>query len=229
MTFVNPLAFQIFTLAFVSAVLCYAGISDYLTYKKRGVHEAYQSLKAQALLLGVIGVVVLGIGLWGELNWPISTVVNGTNVLGAYNILFYDPYLMLGIVLVGFSASVMLRLNTRYVGLLAAMTGALSIYYSVNAYGLGLTKEPLTMLLLYVALGGTAILTFPVTIFIDSMVIGPSNNSKASKDNRLKLISLPWKLAFGCFVLFLLFAAASAILALAIGGGALASHLANPP
>jgi hypothetical protein len=38
-----------------------------------------------------------------------------------------------------------------------------------------------------------------------------------------------WKLAFLGFVIFLLFYAASALIALAIGGGALAPHLANPP
>jgi hypothetical protein len=38
-----------------------------------------------------------------------------------------------------------------------------------------------------------------------------------------------WKLALACFVIFLLFSAISAILAIFIGGGALAPHLASPP
>lgn len=228
MTFVDPLAFQLFTLAFVSTLLFYAGISDYLAYIKKGFRMAYHYLRSQAMVLGAIGAVVLGVGLWGELSWPISTIVNGTNVLGAYNILFYDPYTMLGIVLVAFSACVMLKLSTRYVGLLAAMTGALSIYYGINAYTLGLTKEPFTMLLLYIALGGTAVMTFPVTIFIDRIIVEPALVNKNSRNSR-RPISPVWKLAFMGFILFLLFAAASAILALAIGGGALQPHLANPP
>jgi putative membrane protein len=228
MTFIDPLAFQLFTLAFVSALLFYSGISDYLTYFKKGARTVYQYLKSQVLVLGVIGIVILGIGLWGELNWPLTTIVNGTNVLGAYNILFYDPYLMLGIVLVGFSASVMLNLNTRYIGLLAVITGALSVYYGVNAYSFGLTTEPLVTLLLYVAFGFTAILTFPITVFIDNMIINlHSSNKGPSKTN--KLVGFQWKLIFTSFVLFLLFAAASTILALVVGGGALTQHLINPP
>jgi hypothetical protein len=48
-------------------------------------------------------------------------------------------------------------------------------------------------------------------------------------DAERKTLTLPWKLAYGGFLLFLLFAISSAILALAIGGGALGSHLANAP
>lgn len=171
---------------------------------------------------------VLIIGFWGELTWPISVVSGGTNLMGAYNILFYDPYLMLGMVLVSFSGLVLLRLSTRYAGLLAAMTGALSIYYGINAYILGMTKVPIVMLFLYLALGLTAIFTFPVTILIDHIIMEPIMENKSDKVAP-KPVTLMWKLAFAGFVIFLLFSAASAIMALTIGGGALAPHLASPP
>jgi putative membrane protein len=203
MAFIDPLALQLFSLAFISTLLFYSGIIGFVTYSRYGHHKTYQHLRAQAVPLGGIGVAVLSIGLWGELSWPLP---------GSYNILFYDPYLMLGVVLVSFAASVAFRLRTQYVGLLAAMTGALSIYYGINAYDLGLTKEPLAMLALYVALGGTAVLTFPVTIFMDE-----------------KPMTMPWKVAFAGFVLFLLFAVGSAIIALIIGGGALSPHLTSAP
>ena len=122
----------------------------------------------------------------------------------------------------------MLRLHTRYAGLLAIMTGALSIYYGINAYSLGLTKQPLITLLLYAVLGGTAVFTFPVTIFVDRIIMEPVQRGRDDKGAR-RLVTLPWKLAFAGFVFFLLFSAASAILALVIGGGALAPHLASPP
>ncbi|MCL5430519.1 MAG: DUF981 domain-containing protein [Candidatus Marsarchaeota archaeon] len=228
MTFVDALAFQLFSLAFVATLLFYAGVSDYRTYLKRGFREAYLLLRSQAVLFGVMGIVVLIIGLWGEMTWPISVLSNGSNVMGAYNILFYDPYLMLGMVLVSFAVCVMMRLNTRYAGLLALMTGALSIYYGINAYMLGLTEEPLFTLILYIGLGGTAIFTFPVTIFVDKIIIEPMHGNKTDK-NVKRFITWPWKLAHLGFLLFLLFSAASALLALAIGGGALAPHLSNPP
>ncbi len=52
MTFVDTLAFQLFTLSFVSILRFYSRISDYLSYAKRGFWVVYQYLKAQALLLG---------------------------------------------------------------------------------------------------------------------------------------------------------------------------------
>jgi putative membrane protein len=228
MTFVDTIAFQLFTIAFVAILLFYAGISTYWEYLKRGFREAYRLMKAQAVVLSAIGLVILIIGFWGEFVWPISTIVNGANVLGAYDILFYDPYIMMGMALLGFSACVILRLDTKYSGLFALMVGALSIYYGTNAYSLGLTKEPTIMLLLYVAFGITGIFSFPFTLFIDRIIMGPLQGESTASSAQKPLTPF-WKFAFACFVIFLLFSAISAILAIFIGGGALAPHLASPP
>ncbi len=218
MAFVDPLALQLFTLAFVATLLFYSGAVGYLNYRRHGHHKTYEHLRGAAIPLAGLGVIVFAIGIWGELTWPLP---------GSYNILFYDPYSLLGIILVAFAVSVLLRLRTQYVGVLAGVTGALSIYYGVSAYGLGMTAEPIAMLFLYIALGGTAVLTFPVTVYIDRMVVVPELENLP--DVERKTLTLPWKLAYGGFLLFLLFAVASAILALAIGGGALGSHLASAP
>jgi putative membrane protein len=218
MAFVDPLALQLFTLAFVAGLLFYSGVVGYVTYRRHGHRPTYEHLRAQIVPLAGVGVIVFAIGIWGEVTWPLP---------GSYNILFYDPYSLLGVILVGFAVSIALRVRTQYIGLLAAMTGALSIYYGISAYQLGMTKDPLTMLFLYIALGGTAVLTFPVTIYIDRMVMNPVLED-APNDVK-KPITLPWKLAYSGFLLFLLFAVGSAILALIIGGGALSSHLASAP
>ncbi|HYM38860.1 MAG TPA: DUF981 family protein [Thermoplasmata archaeon] len=218
MAFVDPLALQLFTLAFVAGLLFYSGVVGYMAYSRHGHHRAYEHLRGAVVPLAGIGAIVFAIGIWGEVTWPLP---------GAFNILFYDPYSLLGVILIAFAVSVLLRLRTQYVGFLAGMTGALSIYYGVNAYQLGMTQEPLSMLFLYVALGGTAVLTFPVTVYIDRMVVEPELEN--APEEAKKPLTLPWKLAYSGFLLFLLFAAASAILALAIGGGALSSHLASPP
>jgi putative membrane protein len=228
MTFVDTIALQLFTISFVAVLLFYAGITTYWEYMKRGFKEAYKLMRAQAVLLSTIGIVILVIGLWGEFVWPLSAIVSGSNVLGAYDILFYDPYLMMGMALLGFSACVMLRLNTRYAGLFALMVGALSIYYGTNAYDLGLTKEPTIMLLLYVAFGITGIFSFPFTLFIDRIIMEPLQGESTDNLTQKPLTSF-WKFALACFVIFLLFSAISAILAIFIGGGALAPHLQNPP
>ncbi|MGD0318957.1 MAG: DUF981 family protein [Nitrososphaerales archaeon] len=228
MTFVDIVALQLFTVSFVAVLLFYAGVSAYWEYLKRGFKEAYKLMRAQAVILGTMGIVILIIGFWGAFTWPISAIVNNANALGAYNILFYDPYLMMGMALLGFSACVIMRLHTRYAGLFALMVGGLSIYYGTNAYNLGLTKEPMIMLLLYVAFGITGIFSFPFTLLIDRIIMEPLQAESPGNATQKPLTSL-WKLALACFVIFLLFSAISAILAIFIGGGALAPHLANPP
>lgn len=241
MTFVDTLAFQLFTLAFVSGLLFYSGIIGYDTYRKFGPRRTLEHLKAQAVPLGALGVIIGSIGLWGEIVWPLP---------GSYNILFFDPYLLLGAVLLGFAVCVIFRWRTQYVGLFAAMTGLLSIYYGAEAYNLGLTKEPLAMFLLYVAMGGTAVFTFPVTLWIDRYILTPlsaksapaesgtapsSAASTAAADvaagraDGVPMVGPQMQVLFGLFLLFLLFAAGSAIAALWIGGGALPTHLTAAP
>ena len=234
MTFVDTLAFQLFTLAFISGLLFYSGIVGYVTFRRDGPLRTFEHLKGQAVPLGGMGFIVFSIGLWGEINWPLP---------GSYNILFFDPYTLLGIVLVGFAISVNRGWRTQYVGLLAAMTGLLSIYYGASAYNLGLTKEPLAMFFLYVAMGGTAIFTFPVTLWLDRMVLTPvlagrggAGSASASTAHDAssgapgpRHVTPQLKVLVGTFLFFLLFAAGSAILALIIGGGALSSHLVSAP
>jgi putative membrane protein len=228
MTFVDILALQLFTISFAAVLLFYAGVSVYWQYLKRGFKEAFELMRAQAVILSTLGIVILIIGFWGAFTWPIIAIVNGANVLGAYNILFYDPYLMMGMALLGFSACVLMGLQTRYAGLFSLMVGGLSIYYGTNAYNLGLTKEPTVMLLLYVAFGITGIFSFPFTLLIDRIIMEPLQGESTGNVAKKPLTSL-WKVALACFVIFLLFSAISAILAIFIGGGALAPHLANPP
>jgi putative membrane protein len=226
MTFVDTLAFQLFTLAFVSGLLFYSGVVGYVTYIRFGPKRTFEHLKGQAVPLGAIGVIIAAIGLWGEIVWPLP---------GPYNILFFDPYVLLGTVLIAFAMTVLFRWRTQYVGLLAAFTGLLSIYYGANAYNLSLTKEPLAMFLLYLAMGGTAVFTFPVTLWLDRFVIGPitstdpSEGGPSSTATKIAQMSAEVKVLFGLFLVFLLFAAGSAIAALWIGGGALPQHLTAAP
>jgi putative membrane protein len=223
MTFVDTLAFQLFTLAFVSGLIFYSGVVGYATYRKFGPRRTFEHLRAQAIPLGGIGFIIASIGLWGEVVWPLP---------GSYNILFFDPYVLLGIVLIAFAISVNFGRRTQYVGLLAAMTGLLSIYYGASAYQLGLTKEPFEMFLLYIALGGTAVFTFPVTLWIDRIILDPISSpgaATAEPSGATPMLLAQTKVIFGGFLLFLLFAVGSAILALLIGGGALPQHLTTAP
>ena len=233
MTFVDTLAFQLFTLAFISGLLFYSGVIGYVTYRRHGAGRTLEHLQGMAVPLGGMGIIVFCIGLWGEVVWPLP---------GSYNILFFDPYSLLGIVLLGFAIAVNRNWRTQYVGVLAAMTGLLSMYYGATAYNLGLTKEPLAMFLLYVAMGGTAVFTFPVTLWIDRMVLTPVLESRKASSGTAAgasdhgtptpisaITGSQLKILVGTFLFFLLFAAGSAIAALFIGGGALSSHLVSAP
>ena len=233
MTFVDTLAFQLFSLAFISGLLFYSGVIGYVTYRRHGPERTLEHLQGMAVPLGGMGLLVFCIGLWGELVWPLP---------GSYNILFFDPYSLLGIVLLGFAISVNRSWRTQYIGFLAAMTGFLSVYYGATAYNLGLTKDPLAMFLLYVAMGGTAVFTFPVTLWIDRMVLTPVLESRKASSGQgtgasdhgaptpiSSITTAQLQVLVGTFLFFLLFAAGSAIAALFIGGGALSSHLVSPP
>ena len=226
MTFVDTLAFQLFSLAFVSGLLFYSGLVGYVTFLRHGPRRTFDHLKAQAVPLAGLGIIITAIGLWGEIAWPLP---------GSYNILFFDPYVLLGIVLLGFALAVEFQWRTQYVGLLAMMVGLLSIYYGAEAYNLGLTKEPLAMFLLYLAMGGTAVFTFPVTLWLDRYVITPLSASATPSEGAgsvaapVAQMTAEVKVLFSLFLLFLLFAAGSAIAALWIGGGALPQHLTYAP
>ena len=172
MAFVDPLAFQLFSLAFVAALLFYSGVTGYMNYRRFGPHRTFGHLQAQAVPPGAIGAAISSIGMWGELVWPLP---------GSYNILFFDLYLMIGLLLLIFAISVHKHFLTQYAGILAGIVGIMSIYYGITAYNPGLTKEPLIMLFLYLTLGGTALLTFPVTVFIDRVVVVPALTTSSKR------------------------------------------------
>ena len=91
------------------------------------------------------------------------------------------------------------------------------------------------MFLLYFAMGGTAVFTFPVTLWLDRYVITPLSASATPSEGAgsgaatVAQMTAEVKLLFSLFLLFLLFAAGSAIAALWIGGGALPQHLTYAP
>jgi hypothetical protein len=88
------------------------------------------------------------------------------------------------------------------------------------------------MFLLYVALGGTAVFTFPVTLWIDRIILEPLSTAGAATaepTGATPMLLAQTKVIFGGFLLFLLFAVGSAILAILIGGGALPQHLSYAP
>ena len=163
MVFVDVLGFELATLVVVAALLAYTSIMGLISFRRRGSEGLRDTLRSSAPPLGLMGGLAVGLGGWGEIAWPLP---------GAYNILFADVYLLLGIVLVSFAASVLILAKLAYTGLLAASVGAITVGYGVSAFQLGMTREPLVMLALFAGFGLVAMLTLPATLVADRMLSG---------------------------------------------------------
>lgn len=161
MAFVDVLALEMVTLVLTAALLAFGAVAGLMAYRRRGAEGLRTSLRGAVGPSGVLGTVVLALGLWGQIAWPLP---------GAYNILFSDVYLLLGIVLVGFAVTVLMGARLQYVGVLAAVSGAVVFEYGYQGYLLGLTKEPFEMFGLYGAFALAGLLALPATLVADRMM-----------------------------------------------------------
>ncbi len=119
-----------------------------------------------------------------------------------------------GIVIISYVISVKMKYKLQYVGILALFAGIFAIDYGYQGYLLNMTSEPLGMLLMYIAFGAVGILSFPVTLIVDTV---PGSKEKI------------WK---GWMILLVLFwiALLGAIIATAyIGLSAIPQHLLTAP
>jgi putative membrane protein len=207
MVFIDDVALELLTIAFAGLLTLYMTIGAYWSYRKRGGDGIYDHIRSGIIPIAVIGTVILVLGLFGEMTWPLPA---------SYNTLFYDPYVMLGVILVGFTMSVAYRQKLHYVGLLSFVVGLMTIFYGVYGYTLGLTQSPLALLGLYLCFGLAGIFAFPATLIIDSMI----------EKRTMIRAALSWKLILILFWLSLL---AATLLAALIGGVALPAHLLSAP
>ncbi len=203
MAFIDTLPMQLFVLGFSALVLVYITTESYSLWKngkniRRGVRSAQ-------IPLAVLGGYALLMGIYGQIVWPLP---------GAYNILFYDVYVMFGLVMVSLAWALHSDLKARYAGILSLLAGAVTILYGISGYSLDLTSAPIALLALYGLFGFGAILAYPVTIMIDRA------------QERVKNSSTFWIALVGLFALVMLVAG---LLALFIGVSAIPGHLASPP
>ncbi len=218
MAFIDNLGFELGVMVLVTAVAFYSGFLV-LWYRRKGdIARAFKHLQGGSVTLGVLGVFLSVLGFWGELFWPLP---------GQYNVLFYDPTLLGGLMLVGFAVLVYLRLPTQYLGVIAGVSGLGIAYYGARGYLLGLTKEPLEMFLLFLAFGVSAALAYPVTVFVDEYVVAPATGTSSS-GNPPANPGLPqfWNVAVLAFLVLL---ALSGIAAILMGFNTVWSHLEYAP
>ncbi|MHB8361034.1 MAG: DUF981 family protein [Thermoplasmataceae archaeon] len=210
MVFIDNLAFELFTLVFAGVILLYMTMGVYYDYSRKDERNLQKHMMNGTAPLALVGIVILLLGLYSEMTWPLSL---GTSVPAAvqskfssYNILFYDPYMFAGIIILSYVLAVHFNYKLQYVGILALVAGIFAIDYGYQAYLLNMTSEPLGMFLMYIAYGAVGILSFPVTLIVDLV---PGKNEKIWK-GWIVLLILFW-VALLCSIIATSYIALSAI------------------
>ncbi len=213
MTFIDELALELFIVAFVGFLLDYTVLSIFRDYKSRRTNKLNSKVSIESHLTASIGmfaalaVFILAMGFYGEMTW---------NLPGAYDLLFYDPFILLGLITLAFVLSVKYNYKLQYVGLVALFAGLIIIEYGISGYNLGYTSSPLALLGLYCAFGIAGIFAYPTTLIMDRLKENGSN----------KPLNKSWIIYI---VVFLVFLTLGSLLAAYIGAAAVPAHLASPP
>ncbi|MCL4400376.1 MAG: DUF981 domain-containing protein [Candidatus Parvarchaeota archaeon] len=204
MGFTDELVFYLFTLAFAAFTLAYLMTDAYFAYREDKM-DIKNSLNSLSIPIMLIGAYLLVVGVVSQFTWFLP---------GAYDILFFDPIVAFGLVLVAGAVAIRYNVKLRYVGFLSLLFGAMAIWYGISGYNLGLTKAPLEFLALFTLFGAAGIMTFPATLIVDNFP-------------RRKLeMPMSWNTALAILWILLILAG---IAAAAIGAIALPAHLATPP
>ncbi|HTT16249.1 MAG TPA: DUF981 family protein [Thermoplasmata archaeon] len=218
MAFIDDLTLVLDLLILVTAAVFYTGALVWFEVRRKDPVRANSHLREGAVILGLLGFFLGIIAVWGELTWPLP---------GQYNLFFFDVVTMLTILLLAFAFAVWYRFPTHFVGMLGVIIGLGVLFYGVRAYQLSLTKDPLDTLLMYLAFGGTAIMSYPATLYVDWFVVGPTT---AGSD---PLPSPPtpnypwlWRVLLSMFFLVLFLAGVAAV---GYGVSSAWGHLASPP
>jgi putative membrane protein len=161
MVFVDNLGFELVSLPIASLLIVYITGRGYMAGKSGNFTTVRNVMKEGAVSLGLLGAIFTILALWGEMTWTLP---------GSYNILFDDPYLLMGIIFLAFSISVLLDKGASTSGIFALISGLFTIWYGVNGYWLGMTKEPLALLGMYGLYGLAGIASYPAMRVVDALL-----------------------------------------------------------
>lgn len=134
---------------------------------------------------------------------------------------------LLSFLLIAFAISVRFQHPTHTTGMMGIIVGLGVVFYGFRAYQLGLTRDPLEMLLTCLAFGGVAILSYPTTLFDDWFIVGltvPGTDSLPSPSTP----NCPWlwRVLWGLFMIAIVLAGVATVL---YGINAARAHFASPP
>ncbi len=204
MVFVDDLAYGLFSLGIAGFLVLYLVTSVYLAYRNRQ-KDYSEILDASYPVLLLVGAYMLVSGAFGEFAWPLP---------GSYNILFYDPLVSFGLILVALALSIRCRTRYEFVGFFGLMAGLMTIFYGIQGYAIGLTESPIALLGLYTLFGAAGVLSYPVSLLMQRLT------------SSQKSVGAAWRL---CLALFFLALLGGSLLAVYIGALAIPAHLLSPP
>lgn len=223
MAFIDDLTLILDLMILMTATVFYTGFFVWYHSRRNDPARAAISLREGAFVMTMIGAIIGLVALWGEFTWPIPVAY------GPYDLYFFDPLLLLALLTVSFGVAVILRLPTHFVGMLGLVIGCGIIYYGARAeyYLRSVTTNPLETLLMYLAFGGVAIMTYPATLYVDWFVTGRQNATvqpiaSAASPTSPRL----WTTLLGVFMVLVILAGLAAA---AYGLAAAWGHLESPP
>ncbi|HTW40530.1 MAG TPA: DUF981 family protein [Thermoplasmata archaeon] len=227
MTFTDDLTLVLDLLILVTVVAFYTGVMVWFEMARKDRVRAISHLKEGTFLLGCLGALLGLIALWGEFTWPLALSIGGSNVLAAYDLLFFDSLVLLAFVLVSFALAVQMKRPTHMVGLAAGIAGGAILFYGYRAYNLSLTLDPLPTFLMFLGFGAVAIAVYPISLYIDWFVVGPSEPAaEPMPSDPTPKYPWMWRVFLGGFLLLVLLAG---VAALYYGYNTAWGHLGAPP
>jgi putative membrane protein len=204
MVFIDDLAFGLFSISFAGFLLLYTVTSMYLVYRS-GKKNYLDHLEGASVPMILVGGYLTILGFFGQFTWPLP---------GSYNILFFDPMISFGLVTLAFAIAIRWKVNLEYAGFFGLLVGIMTLIYGYQGYSIGLTLEPIALLLLYVFYGIAGIFSYPVALIADRL---PGLQKR------------PWIGWHAMLVIFWLALFAASVTSGYIGMSAIPGHLLTPP
>jgi uncharacterized membrane protein len=164
-TFIDNLALVEVLILLGAVVLAYGGVMSWWAIRNNDPKALKSTLRGMAVPLGALGVITLAIALWGEMTWPFLA----SDGMAGYNIFFFDPLVLFGLILTAYGISAYVGAKMQYVGMFALVCGGVIAFYGYTGYTASpaFTKDPFDTLLLYTGFAAAGIFAFPASVIID--------------------------------------------------------------
>jgi uncharacterized membrane protein len=243
MAFIDDLGLIVVLILLAAVVLTWTSIRAFLAMVRNDRAELRSILKASAVPVGIVGVFSGAVALFIETQWPFLAA----DGLGSYDILFGDVFTLFAMVMIVYAIVAYWGLKLEFAGLFGFVAGITTAWYGYWGYTtlikpgqLGLTKDPLETLLLYLAFAAAGFFALPATMIVDwflehpgptwpplSLSLRPVNETAPveTKETRFRLPIYVYLLTIW-FPIFVTLAAIAAWLYL---GGILPGHLTSAP